>query len=115
VTKGVELIGIRVELVGIAMLLGCNLMLPVGMFVQPIGIAMLLGCDLVLPVGVFVLYRGALVLPVGVFVLYRGALVLLIRQILLSPGKIEAIGRLFQKSLGRFFQERFFQSAFGSR
>ncbi len=100
-TKGVELIGIRVELVGIAMLLGCNLMLPVGMFVQPIGIAMLLGCDLVL--------------PVGVFVLYRGALVLLIRQILLSPGKIEAIGRLFQKSLGRFFQERFFQSAFGSR
>ncbi len=98
-TEGVKLIGVRVELVGIAMLLGCNLVLPVGVFVQPIGVAMLLGCNLVL--------------IVGVLVLHRCALVLLVRQIFLSLGKVKAIGRLFQKSLGRFFKDNFFNLHMG--
>jgi hypothetical protein len=46
-------------------------------------------------------------LLIGIFVLYRSALVLLIGQSLLNLCEIEAIGCLFQKSFGRFFQNYF--------
>ena len=44
--------------------------------------------------------------------LHRSARVLLFRQIVLSFSKIEAIRRLFQKNIGRFFKNDFFDPHF---